>query len=57
MGQVCITETSLIHEEWILDERSNDWSLDKGTIKGVVLNGMENASVCVVQHICKLIFA
>ena len=26
MGQVCITETSLIHEEWSLDERNNDWS-------------------------------
>ena len=28
MGQVCITETSLIHEEWSPDERNNDWSLD-----------------------------
>ena len=29
IGQVCITETSLIHKEWSLDERSDDWSLDE----------------------------
>ena len=29
MGQVCITETSLIHKEWSPDERNNDWSLDE----------------------------
>ena len=29
MGQVCITETSLIHKEWSLDERHDDWSLDE----------------------------
>ena len=34
MGQVCITETSLIHEEWSLDERNNDWSLDEWNDQG-----------------------
>ena len=29
MGQVCITEMSLIHQEWNPDERNNDWSLDE----------------------------
>ena len=26
MGQVCITETSWIHEEWSADEWNDDWS-------------------------------
>ena len=34
MGQVCITETSLIHEEWDPDERNNDWSLDEWNDEG-----------------------
>ena len=34
MGQVCITETSLIHEEWGPDERNNDWSLDEWNDEG-----------------------
>ena len=29
MGQVRITETSLIQKEWSHDERNNDWSLDQ----------------------------
>ena len=28
MGQVCITETSWIHEEWSLDEWNDDLSCD-----------------------------
>ena len=32
MGQLCITETSLIHEEWSPDE--NDCSLDEGSCVG-----------------------
>ena len=31
MGQVCITETSLMHEEWSPDERNDDWSFDDST--------------------------
>ena len=34
MGQVCITETSLIPEEWSPDERNNDWSLDEWNDEG-----------------------
>ena len=34
MGQVCITETSLIHEEWGPDEMNNDWSLDEWNDEG-----------------------
>ena len=34
MGQVCITETSLIHEEWSPDERNNDWSVDEWIDEG-----------------------
>ena len=41
MGQVCITETSLIHKEWSPDEWNDGWSLDE---TGVVLNGMKIAN-------------
>ena len=34
MGQVCITETSLIHEEWSPDDRNNDWSLNEWNEEG-----------------------
>ena len=34
MGQVCITETLLIYEEWSPDERNNDWSLDEWNDEG-----------------------
>ena len=34
MGQVCITETSLIHDELSPDERNNDWSLDEWNDEG-----------------------
>ena len=34
MEQVCITETSLIHEEWSLDERNKEWSLDEWNDEG-----------------------
>ena len=50
MGQVCITETSLIHEEWSPDERNNDWSLDKWNDEGsFVLDGMNTTNGCVAQ--------
>ena len=49
MGQVCITETSLIHEEWSLDERNKDWIWMNGMMKGVVLGGMKTANGCVAQ--------
>ena len=41
MGQVCITETSLIDKEWSPDEMNGAWSLDE---TGVVLNGMKIAN-------------
>ena len=50
MGQVCISETSLIHEEWSSpDERNNDLSLDIGIMTRVVLDGMKTTKRYVAQ--------
>ena len=34
MGQVCVAETSLIHEDWSPDERNYHWSLDEWNDEG-----------------------